>query len=190
MTSTNDILAIVLGGGRGTRLYPLTPVRSKPAVPIAGKYRLIDIPISNCINSGIFPHCGADPIQLGLAAPPHLPDLQFRRLSPRLGADLGGRADHRQRRLVPGHGRCRAQAVLRNPAPPGAQYVLILAGDHLYRMDYAPMGDFHGRITPTSPWLSSRWRRWRRGGSASSNATRNAASDPLCRKTQRPGGAG
>ena len=54
MTSTNDILAIVLGGGRGTRLYPLTAVRSKPAVPIAGKYRLIDIPISNCINSGIF----------------------------------------------------------------------------------------------------------------------------------------
>ncbi len=47
------VLAIILGGGQGTRLYPLTAQRSKPAVPIAGKYRLVDIPISNCINSNI-----------------------------------------------------------------------------------------------------------------------------------------
>ncbi|MBN1482189.1 glucose-1-phosphate adenylyltransferase [candidate division KSB1 bacterium] len=47
------VLAIILGGGRGSRLYPLTKLRAKPAVPIAGKYRLIDIPVSNCINSGI-----------------------------------------------------------------------------------------------------------------------------------------
>jgi len=53
MENMNDILAVILGGGRGTRLYPLTQMRSKPAVPVAGKYRLIDIPISNCINSGI-----------------------------------------------------------------------------------------------------------------------------------------
>ncbi|NNK87761.1 MAG: glucose-1-phosphate adenylyltransferase [Flavobacteriaceae bacterium] len=49
----NDVLAIILGGGQGSRLYPLTADRSKPAVPIAGKYRLVDIPISNCINSDI-----------------------------------------------------------------------------------------------------------------------------------------
>lgn len=49
----SEVLSLILGGGRGTRLYPLTMLRSKPAVPIAGKYRLIDIPISNCINSGI-----------------------------------------------------------------------------------------------------------------------------------------
>jgi glucose-1-phosphate adenylyltransferase len=48
-----DVLSLILGGGRGTRLYPLTMLRSKPAVPVAGKYRLIDIPISNCINSGL-----------------------------------------------------------------------------------------------------------------------------------------
>lgn len=48
-----DVLSLILGGGRGTRLYPLTMLRSKPAVPIGGKYRLIDIPISNCINSGL-----------------------------------------------------------------------------------------------------------------------------------------
>ncbi len=49
----NDVLAVILGGGRGTRLFPLTRERSKPAVPIAGKYRLIDIPLSNCINSDL-----------------------------------------------------------------------------------------------------------------------------------------
>src|SRR5579885_3281167 len=48
-----DVLSLILGGGRGTRLYPLTKLRAKPAVPVAGKYRLIDIPISNCINSGL-----------------------------------------------------------------------------------------------------------------------------------------
>jgi glucose-1-phosphate adenylyltransferase len=48
-----DVISLILGGGRGTRLYPLTMIRSKPAVPIAGKYRLIDIPISNCLNSGL-----------------------------------------------------------------------------------------------------------------------------------------
>ena len=54
MPTMDDILAVILGGGKGARLYPLTKLRSKPAVPIAGKYRLIDIPLSNCINSGIF----------------------------------------------------------------------------------------------------------------------------------------
>ena len=49
----DDVIAIILGGGQGSRLYPLTAQRSKPAVPIAGKYRLVDIPLSNCINSGI-----------------------------------------------------------------------------------------------------------------------------------------
>src|SRR5215469_609501 len=48
-----DIIALILGGGQGTRLFPLTKFRAKPAVPIGGKYRLIDIPLSNCINSGL-----------------------------------------------------------------------------------------------------------------------------------------
>ncbi len=48
----HNVISVVLGGGKGTRLYPLTHQRSKPAVPIAGKYRLVDIPISNCLNSG------------------------------------------------------------------------------------------------------------------------------------------
>jgi len=49
----SKVISVVLGGGQGSRLYPLTDTRSKPAVPIAGKYRLVDIPISNCLNSGI-----------------------------------------------------------------------------------------------------------------------------------------
>ncbi|MFH0811017.1 MAG: glucose-1-phosphate adenylyltransferase [Pseudomonadota bacterium] len=52
-TSLDNVLTLILGGGRGTRLYPLTRYRAKPAVPLGGKYRLIDIPISNCINSGL-----------------------------------------------------------------------------------------------------------------------------------------
>ncbi|MGA2801997.1 MAG: glucose-1-phosphate adenylyltransferase [Verrucomicrobiota bacterium] len=50
--SGNDVLCVIMGGGRGKRLFPLTKERAKPAVPLAGKYRLVDIPISNCINSG------------------------------------------------------------------------------------------------------------------------------------------
>ena len=48
-----DVLAVIMGGGAGTRLFPLTKDRAKPAVPLAGKYRLVDIPISNCINSDL-----------------------------------------------------------------------------------------------------------------------------------------
>jgi glucose-1-phosphate adenylyltransferase len=50
--NTANVLCIILGGGQGSRLFPLTRERSKPAVPLAGKYRLVDIPISNCINAG------------------------------------------------------------------------------------------------------------------------------------------
>src|SRR6201988_1346774 len=52
-TPTEDTLAIIMGGGAGTRLFPLTKERAKPAVPLAGKYRIVDIAISNCINSGL-----------------------------------------------------------------------------------------------------------------------------------------
>ena len=53
ITNPPNVLAVIMGGGQGTRLFPLTRDRSKPAVPLAGKYRLVDIPISNCINSGL-----------------------------------------------------------------------------------------------------------------------------------------
>src|SRR5213595_2718269 len=53
MPSKHNLLAVILGGGAGKRLFPLTAQRSKPAVPLGGKYRLVDIPISNCINSDV-----------------------------------------------------------------------------------------------------------------------------------------
>ena len=75
MNSYDNVMGVIMGGGQGTRLYPLTKERAKPAVPIAGKYRLIDIPISNCINSGIFQNCRSDPVQFRLTSPPYFADL-------------------------------------------------------------------------------------------------------------------
>ena len=53
LPALSNVLCVILGGGRGTRLFPLTKERAKPAVPLAGKYRLIDIAVSNCLNSGL-----------------------------------------------------------------------------------------------------------------------------------------
>mgnify|MGYP001003755137 FL=1 len=53
MGQYDNVVSVILGGGAGSRLFPLTGERSKPAVPLGGKYRLIDIPVSNCINSGL-----------------------------------------------------------------------------------------------------------------------------------------
>ena len=100
-----DVTAIILGGGRGTRLFPLTLERSKPAVAFAGKYRLIDIPLSNCINSGLKK---VFVLTQFLSASMHrhiMQDLQLRHLHRRLRRHPGRRADPRAPRLVPGHQR-------------------------------------------------------------------------------------
>jgi glucose-1-phosphate adenylyltransferase len=137
-----DVLALILGGGRGTRLYPLTKKRAKPAVPLAGKYRLIDIPISNCLHSGIdkidiltqfksaslhrhiFRTYRRDKFTEGwveiLAAEQTLENTEW----------YQGTADAVRQQLV----EIRAA---------GTDYVLILAGDHLYRMDYRDFVQFH-----------------------------------------------
>jgi glucose-1-phosphate adenylyltransferase len=142
MTSTNDILAIVLGGGRGTRLYPLTAVRSKPAVPIAGKYRLIDIPISNCINSGIFRIAVLTQFN-SVSLHRHITNtylfdsfhtgwVQIWAAEQTISSATWyqGTADAVRKQLF----------EIRSTRAP---YVLILAGDHLYTMDFEPMFDFH-----------------------------------------------
>lgn len=142
MPSINDILGLILGGGAGQRLYPLTRQRSKPAVPIAGKYRLIDIPLSNCINSGI--HRIAVLTQFNsVSLHRHIANTYnfdaFHRgwvqilaaeQTPRSTAWYQGTADAVRKQLF------EIKAT-------NAEYVLILAGDHLYRMDYAPMAEFH-----------------------------------------------
>jgi len=138
MPSTKDILAVIMGGGQGTRLFPLTKVRAKPAVPIGGKYRLIDIPISNCINSNIdrialltqfnsvslHRHItrtyNFDPfhqgwVQIWAAVQTMLNDTWYQ-----------GTADAVRQQMFEIHAT-------------GSDYTLILAGDHLYRMDYEKM---------------------------------------------------
>ena len=137
-----SVLAIILGGGQGSRLFPLTHLRSKPAVPIGGKYRLIDIPISNCLNAdlrriyvltqfnsaSLNRHVNAtyriDPFSTGfveIIAAEQTPDNQ---------SWFQGTADavRRARRHFEVH---------------DADHYLILAGDHLYRMDYRQLLDAH-----------------------------------------------
>lgn len=142
MAGKDDILGVILGGGRGSRLYPLTKERSKPAVPMAGKYRLIDIPISNCINSGIYRiavltqfnsvslhrHISRtyifDAFHTGWvqiwAAEQTVENTNW----------YQGTADAVRKQLL-------------EISSARTSHVLILAGDHLYRMDYSKMAAFH-----------------------------------------------
>ena len=139
-----NLVTLVLGGGRGTRLYPLTKYRSKPAVPVAGKYRLIDIPLSNCINSGLnriyvltqfnsvslHRHIRStytfDPFDRGfveiLAAQQTLDGANW----------YQGTADA-------------VRQNLRYVEQPEVDYILILSGDQLYHMNFQEMIESHIR---------------------------------------------
>jgi glucose-1-phosphate adenylyltransferase len=137
-----DVLAVVLGGGRGTRLWPLTKFRAKPAVPIAGKYRLIDIPVSNCLNSGI--HQISILTQFNsVSLHRHIArTYNFDSFHPGWVQVLAAVQTFTSEDWYQGT----ADAVrkqLFEIEVTGARDVLILAGDHLYRMDYAHLLDFH-----------------------------------------------
>jgi glucose-1-phosphate adenylyltransferase len=142
MPSLNDVLGLILGGGAGQRLYPLTKMRAKPAVPIAGKYRLIDLPISNCINSGIhriaiLTQFNSVSLHRHIATTYHFDsfhqgwvEILAAEQTPTSTAWYQGTADAVRKQIFEIKAtRC--------------DYVLILAGDHLYRMDYAAMAEFH-----------------------------------------------
>ena len=133
-----NVIALVLGGGQGTRLYPLTKVRSKPAVPVAGKYRLIDIPISNCINSGlnriyVLTQFNSASLHQHIRST-YIFDAFDRGFVEILAAQqtldnagwYQGTADAVRQNLL-------------NIEQPGIDYVLILSGDQLYRMDFGDM---------------------------------------------------
>jgi glucose-1-phosphate adenylyltransferase len=164
MPSLSDILGLILGGGAGQRLYPLTKQRAKPAVPIAGKYRLIDIPISNCINSGI-PRVAILTQFNSVSLHRHIAntynfdafhkgwvEILAAEQTPTSTAWYQGTADAVRKQIF---------EIKATHAP----YVLILAGDHLYRMDYAAMANFHWEhnaditvaVQPVSTQESSRF---------------------------------
>lgn len=142
MPTMNQVLAVILGGGVGKRLYPLTKQRSKPAVPIAGKYRLIDVPLSNCINSGVNKIAVLTQFN-SVSLHRHITQtynfdnfhqgwvqILAAEQTPRSQDWYQGTADAVRKQLF----EIRAS---------GAEYVIILAGDHLYRMDYEEMAKFH-----------------------------------------------
>jgi len=142
MPSLNDILGVILGGGQGKRLYPLTMMRSKPAVPIAGKYRLIDIPISNCINSNIYRIAVLTQFN-SVSLHKHITGT-YNFDSFHTGWVQIWAAEQTMERMEWYQGTADAvRKQLVEIQSSRAKYVLILAGDHLYRMDYSKMAEYH-----------------------------------------------
>ncbi len=142
MTKHDNVVAVILGGGAGSRLFPLTHERSKPAVPLGGKYRLIDVPVSNCINSNI--------TQIFVLTQYNSASLN-RHISQtyRFSSFSDGFVEilaAEQRKDSPDWFQGTADAVrqilphLRNWS---IKTLLILSGDHLYRMDYRHFLDRH-----------------------------------------------
>jgi glucose-1-phosphate adenylyltransferase len=138
----NEVLALILGGGRGSRLFPLTMLRSKPAVPIAGKYRLIDIPISNCINSG----CNRIYVLtqfLSVSLHRHIGNTyKFDPFSRGFVEVLAAQQTNEAADWYQGT----ADAVRQNIRyvhEDKCHDVLILSGDQLYRMDFAQLFKTH-----------------------------------------------
>src|SRR6187401_2045710 len=139
---SQSTLAVILGGGAGTRLFPLTASRSKPAVPIAGKYRLVDIPISNCINSGInkmfvLTQFNSASLNRHIKNTYHFSafssafvDILAAEQTPDNPAWYQGTADA-------------VRQSLRHIRPFDSEYILILSGDQLYQIDFQEMLDNH-----------------------------------------------
>ncbi len=138
----SDVLSLILGGGKGTRLYPLTKTRSKPAVPIAGKYRLIDVPISNCINSGMN---RVYVLTQFLSASLHRHIANTYKFDP-FGHGFVEILAAQQTNEAADWYQGTADAVrqnLRHVHEDPAEYVLVLSGDQLYRMDFRKLRRTH-----------------------------------------------
>jgi len=138
----NDVLGLILGGGQGARLFPLTQTRSKPAVPIGGKYRLIDVPLSNCLHADlrrvfVLTQFNSASLNRHIAQSYHM-DPFSRGFVDILAAEQTPYNPH----WFQGTADAVRQAS-RHFAGYDADYYLILAGDHLYRMDYGRLLDAH-----------------------------------------------
>ncbi len=137
-----DVLSLILGGGRGTRLYPLTKLRSKPAVPVAGKYRLIDIPISNCINSGLK---RVYVLTQFLSVSLHRHIANTYKFDPFSQGFVEVLAAHQTNETADWY-QGTADAVrqqIRYVVEDPCKEVLILSGDQLYRMDFRQLLETH-----------------------------------------------
>ena len=136
-----EVVTIILAGGQGSRLYPLTQARSKPAVPIAGRFRLIDIPISNCLHSNyrkiyILTQFSAESLHRHIFL-----TYRFSMFSKDFVTILSAQQTLENKDWYQGT----ADAVRQNLGyiVPYGDLVLVLSGDHLYRMDYQKFVDFH-----------------------------------------------
>ncbi len=137
-----NVLAIILGGGRGERLYPLTKHRAKPALPLAGKYRLIDIPVSNCINSGLLKIYVLTQFN-SASLNQHIANTY--RFYPFMKGFVDVLAAQ-QTPASPDWFQGTADAVRKTlwvMSPWKVDDYLILSGDHLYRMDYRLFLEHH-----------------------------------------------
>ncbi len=137
-----NVLALIMGGGSGTRLYPLTRDRAKPAVPLAGKYRLIDVPISNCFHAGIEKIAILTQFN-SVSLHRHMYRTYSRDKFTRGWVQiLAAEQTPRSTNWYQGTADAVRQQIVEIKAA-NASYVLILAGDHLYRMDYRRFVEFH-----------------------------------------------
>ncbi|MFO0927896.1 MAG: glucose-1-phosphate adenylyltransferase [Gemmataceae bacterium] len=137
-----NVLSLILGGGRGTRLYPLTQLRSKPAVPVAGKYRLIDIPISNCINSGMQRIYVLTQF-LSVSLHRHIANTyKFDPFSRGFVEVLAAQQTNEAADWYQGTADAVRQQI-RYVVEDSCQNVMILSGDQLYRMDFQELLRVH-----------------------------------------------
>ena len=136
------VYTVILGGGRGQRLYPLTKHRAKPAVPVGGKYRLIDIPISNAINSG-FRHIAVLTQFNSASLNSHISSTyRFDIFNQGQVEVLAAEQTDEGGDWFQGTADAVRKQVRRLTAW-GVEHLLILSGDHLYRMNYREMFDRH-----------------------------------------------
>lgn len=137
-----DVLCVVLGGGRGTRLYPLTKERSKPAVPFAGKYRLVDIPISNSLNSGcnhiyVLTQFNSESLNKHITRTYKLDQFSHGFVEI-MAAEQSMESTDWFQGSADAVRRC-----LKHFNYPGIKYILVLSGDQLYKMDFGRFLEFH-----------------------------------------------
>ena len=140
--STENTLAIIMGGGAGTRLFPLTKERAKPAVPVAGKYRLVDIPISNCLNAGfrqvyVLTQFNSESLHRHIAT-----TYKFDNFTKSFVEILAAQQTPEDSRWYQGTAdavRQNLRYLLERPY----EHYLILSGDQLYRMDYSHLLQVH-----------------------------------------------